>query len=287
MPDVVIQAPESFEHSAQIPAGAIRDDPRSVKPWAPVVLDLRYCRFVRPPAALWCLVFGLLNAKWGQKCELLVPEDVGVARYLKTIGLFDLLKQNGVLVDDRDITPTLADQVAVQLQRFQSETDVDRMADEALERLRNAGLGAANMRPVVVETFAELANNAVQHSNSSIGSFGMVQYYEWQAGPRFVCAVADGGIGIRRSLERNPALRSRLYYDWTAVELALQERISGTGDPTRGIGLYGIAQDMRQPGRHLLVHSGFGIVSQNEELETDSRRGSLFPGTLAFASLAT
>ena len=159
------------------------------------------------------------------------------------------------------------------------------MADEAIERLHQAKLGAPNMRPLVVETFAELANNALQHADSQVGSFGMIQYYDWSAGPRFICVVADGGIGIRKSLERNPTLRNRLYYDWTAIELALQERISGTGDPTRGIGLYGIAEDMRQPGRHLLVHSGVGIVSQSEELETNARRGSLFPGTLAFASL--
>ncbi len=213
-------------------------------------------------------------------------EDIGVARYLKTIGLFDLLKENGVGVDDRGVSLTSMDQVAVGLQQFQTESDIDRMADEAIERLHQAKLGAPNMRPLVVETFAELANNALQHADSQVGSFGMIQYYDWYCRTEVhLCSSRrrDRDSGNRWNGIRT--LRNRLYYDWTAIELALQERISGTGDPTRGIGLYGIAEDMRQPGRHLLVHSGVGIVSQSEELETNARRGSLFPGTLAFASL--
>lgn len=284
---MLIQAPGHFEHADRLPAGLIRDDPRQVKPLDEVVIDLRYCGFVRPPAALWCLVYALSVIRARQKCELLVPEDIGVARYLKAIGLFDLLKTGGVAVDARDILPGQAEQIAVKLQRFDTEADVDRMANEALENLSRYGLGAPNVRPLVVEAFAELANNAVQHSQSPIGAFGMVQYYEPQLNPRFICAVADGGIGIRRSLEQNPSLRGRAYYDWTAIELALQERVSGTGDPTRGIGLSWIAEGMRQPGRHLLVHSGLGIVSQTEELEREARRGTLFPGTLGFASIRT
>ena len=284
---IVIQAPGHFEHADNLPAGLMRDDPRQASPADKVVIDLRYCSFVRPPAALWCLIYSLLVVRAKQECELLVPEDIGVARYLKAIGLFDLLKDGGVAVDDRDIFPGQGEQIAVKLQCFDAEENVERMANEALENLSRFGLGAPNVRPLVVETFAELANNAVQHAQSPIGAFGMVQYYEPQQNPRFICAVADGRIGIRRSLERNPALQSKAYYDWTAIEHALQERISGTGDPARGIGLSWIAEELRQPGRHLLIHSGLGIVSQTEELEREVRRGTLFPGTLCFASIRT
>lgn len=83
----------------------------------------------------------------------------------------------------------------------------------------------------------------------------------------------------------NPDIRERVYYDWDAIELAMQERISGTGIPTRGIGLYAISDDMRKPGHHLLIHSGIGLVSQSEELEADARRTTLFPGTLAYATI--
>lgn len=97
--------------------------------------------------------------------------------------------------------------------------------------------------------------NAVQHAESRIGAYGLVQFYESERGQRFVCAVANGGIGIRRSLEKNPDFRFRVPYDWVAVELAMGERVSGTGDSTRGIGLYGVAEDMRKSsGRQLIIH---------------------------------
>lgn len=135
------------------------------------------------------------------------------------------------------------------------------------------------------EVSAELGRNVVEHAESPIGAFGFVQSYEFGEGQRFVCGVADGGIGIRASLERNPALRPRVPYVWAAVELAVRERVTGTGDQTRGIGLYGVAEDMRKPGRQLIPHSGIGSLMISEEMETEAKRTTLFPGTLAYASI--
>ena len=96
---ILIQAPSHSEHADVLSAVLVRDDPRQIKPADKVVIDLRYWNFVRPPAALWCLIYSLLVVHANQECELLVPEDIGVARYLKAIGLFDLLKDGGVAVD--------------------------------------------------------------------------------------------------------------------------------------------------------------------------------------------
>jgi anti-sigma regulatory factor (Ser/Thr protein kinase) len=170
---------------------------------------------------------------------------------------------------------------------FRQEREVDDLANQALDALSDAGLGSANLYPLVSEVFAELALNAVEHAESEIGAFGLIQFYEFQYGRRFVCAVADGGIGIRRSLERNPDLRDQVVYDWAAIELALRERVTGTGLKTRGIGLYGVAEDMRKAGRQLIIHSGIGMVEINEEMESQAKRTTLFPGTLAYASIPT
>ena len=129
--------------------------------------------------------------------------------------------------------------------------------------------------------------NAIQHSESPIGAYGLIQFYESERGSRFVCTVADGGIGIRRSLERNPELKPRVPYDWSAIELACRERISGEGDATRGIGLFWVSEQMRRTDRQLIVHSGIGALTINEESESDAKRVTLFPGTLAFASIPT
>ena len=94
------------------------------------------------------------------------------------------------------------------------------------------------------------------------------------------------GIGIRRSLERNPELRDRAAYDWTAIEVALEEGVTGTGLKTRGIGLFGVAEEMRKPGRQLHVHSGIGMLRVAEN-PANATRTVLFPGTLASALIAT
>jgi hypothetical protein len=168
-----------------------------------------------------------------------------------SLGLFDLLRTEGVEVDSRGIPHRRDPQIVLPLTRFRSQTDVEGIANEVLDRLSTSGLGAANLHP------------------------------------RFVCGVGDGGIGIRASLSKNPEFANRIPYDWVAIELAVRERVSGTGDRTRGIGLYGIAEDMRRPGRHLIIHSGLGSLAITEQMETEARRTSLFPGTLAYASIPT
>lgn len=166
---------------------------------------------------------------------------------------------------------------------------MDRIANQASDRLSTAGVGAANLYSVVAEVFAELVMNAVQHSQSEIGCLGLIQFYQSESGERFVCAVADGGIGIKASLESNPDLRHRATYDWTAIEMALEEGISGTGSSRRGIGLFGVAEDMAKPGRQLIIHSGIGLLrrtgggARSEATRTPVR----FPGTLVSGSIPT
>ncbi len=283
-----VKPPRDFRNAGELDARLVGRDPRdSAFRERAVEVDLRRCAFVRPAAALWCLIYPLLAKRRGAECSLLVPTDMRVCEYLRSLGLFDLLHEAGVQADTRGIRKRATPQLVLPLTRFERQEDVERIANEVLDRLSSSGLGAANLHPLVSEVFAELALNAVEHAESPICAFGFVQFYEFSEGQRFVCGVADGGIGIRASLERNPALRSRVPYDWAAIELAVRERVTGTGDQTRGIGLYGVAEDMRKPGRHLILHSGIGSLMISEEMETEAKRVTLFPGTLAYASIPT
>jgi anti-sigma regulatory factor (Ser/Thr protein kinase) len=236
---------------------------------------------------MWCLVYLLLAVGRGCTCRPLVPDNLGTCVYLKSIGLFDLLKERGIEVDDRQVPLRKDPQAVLPLPHFSRPGEVEELASRTLEALNAGGRGAVNLRPLVSEAFAELALNAVEHAESSTGAFGLVQFYRYAQGERFICVVADGGIGVRRSLERNPNLRDRVPYDWVALELATRERVSGTGQSTRGIGLFGVAEDMRKAGRQLILHSGIGMLTINEEVELEARRATLFPGTLAFASIPT
>jgi hypothetical protein len=279
---------KQFRHAGELPSRFDTCDPRASSFNAKdVAVDLRKCEFVRPPAALWCAVYLALASKRGSRCRLLVPSNMGVCAYLKSLGFFEILKTSGVEVDDRGIRKRSDQKTILPITRFETTADVSDVTNAAFDKLQSTRFGAANLTPVVTELFSELALNAAQHSESEVGAFACVQFFEFGSGPRFSCTVADGGIGVLASLRRNPALRSRVNYDWDALELAVRERVSGTGDPHRGIGLYGVSEDVRRPNHSLLLHSGLGSLEITENLESAAKRTRLFPGTLAFLSIPT
>ncbi len=285
-----IRVPANFAHTVELDPRSASEDPREATfAERNLDIDLRDCEFIQPAAVLWCAVYGLLAVQKKVTCRLLVPENLGVAIYLKSVELFRMLHDAGVEVDDRGVGGggRPAARLILPITRFNTESEVDKIANDASARLTAAGVGASNLYSVVAEVFAELAMNAVQHSKSEIGSSGLIKFYQFDAGERFVCAVADGGIGIRRSLELNPDLRSRATYDWTAIELALEEGTSETGSTRRGIGLFGVAEDMAKPGRQLIIHSGIGLLRTLGGTGETTRSSVRFPGTLVSASIPT
>lgn len=283
-----IRAPEIFPHAGMLSPRDASYDPRKAGPGnSSVCIDLRECQFIHPPAVLWCIVYSAVTRWKGIDCELLVPENFGVATYLKTLGLFSMLEEIGVSVDARDLGTANDSQVIVPLQRFIDISQVEQLADVALERLSADKPVAGNLSALISNTFAELGNNAAEHADSSVGAFGMVQFYDPPGrGTQFWCVVADGGMGIRASLSRNPTLKPR--YEWTAIEEALKEQVTGTGLPHRGFGLFGIAQDMRSLGHEFIIHSGTGMMHlQEEDSVPVARRCSVpFPGTLTAARIS-
>ena len=283
-----IRAPEIFPHAGMLPPKDASYDPRKAGPRnSSVCIDLRGCEFIHPPAVLWCIVYAALTRWKGIDCELLVPENLGVATYLKTLGLFSMLEEIGVSVDARDLGTANDSQIIIPLQRFRDISQVEQLADDALERLSADKPVAGNLSALISNTFAELGNNAAEHAVSPVGAFGMVQFYDpLGKGTQFWCVVADGGMGIRASLANNPALRPR--FDWTAIEQALQEQVSGTALPHRGLGLFGIAEDMRSLGHEFIIHSGIGMMHlRDEDGDPIAQRSHvLFPGTLAAARIS-
>ena len=285
-----ISAEPLFFHAGHLtlpPESPSKVDPRSKRfSQEKIDIDLRECEFIGPEAALWCAVYSSLAVARGAHVRLLVPDSMAVCIHLKSAGLFHTLQEAGVEVDARGVPDRSDTQAVVPIVRFSTETEANALTNDALEALVESGLGLANLNPVVSEAFGELAANAVQHADSEVGAYGLIQFYESEKlGKRFVCAVADGGIGIRRSLERNPEHQGKVAYDWEAIELALGEFVSGTGSPTRGIGLFGTAQDMREGKGSLLIHSGQGLLRIDEGVDRAAHRAQLFPGTLASATI--
>ena len=131
------------------------------------------------------------------------------------------------------------------------------LLEAVCERFRNNV--AANIKPQVVEMFSKMVNNAAEHGMSDTGAHCHVRLMPHRRGLAFDSVITDRGPGIRATLERNPDLQ--VESDEQALRLAVQELTSGTGNPTRGIGLWTTFLECQKPGRKLQVHSGTGRLT--------------------------
>ena len=252
-----------------------------------VIVNLTDCTIIRPPAILWCAVFLLLAENRGSHCSVKFPKDPAVSGYLQSSGLDQILQDKEINLQTFGPNGCHSADIVLPLTRFDSTTEAEDLTNQIHYKLSESGKGSVNVYEVVYETFSELANNAAEHSSSQIGSYGFVQFNVTGRGSRFVCAVADGGVGIKTSLLRNPFHEKYGHYEWEAMERATEELVSGTSDSYRGIGLYETVSKMRIPGRELIIHSGTGIMNKGEKLTTRINGTQLFPGTMVYISVPT
>ena len=278
---------KDFRDARSIPARFSRYDPRSDNFNEPeVVVNLADCTSVHPPAVLWCAIYLLLAKHRGSKCSFIAPMDASVSAYLHDTGLLGAMQAEGVSVEHHHSISSDSS-ILLPLTRFSSTLEAEDLTNRIHYSLSESRKGSASIYHVVYETFSELANNAAEHSISEIGAYGMALFDTLAGDTRFLCGVADGGIGIQTSLLRNPLHVNYGHYEWSAMERATEELVSGTQDPYRGIGLFETVEKMRIPGRELVIHSGTGIISKGEKLTTRITSTRLFPGTMASISVPT
>ena len=280
-----IVPPRKFRYAHRIAARFTKYDPRQhLFPEPNVAVNLRECSLIYPPAILWCAVNLSLWRQRGFRCLLRSPDDRTTRSYLADTGLFHILRDMGVDVDAGDTDTFPSADTILPLTRFDGLGEAADLTNRVEYSLYSSGLGSANVHPLVCELFSELVNNAAEHSDSGIGAYAFVQFHSSGEERRFTCGVADGGIGIRQSIERNPGLE-HFGNEWAAIALAIKELVSGTSSATRGIGLFSVFDEMRHPGRELVIHSGKGILVKGEDSQVRFIRANLFPGTLVHFSV--
>ena len=160
---------------------------------------------------------------------------------------------------------------------FRSMREAQGITDVLEDSLADRNLGAPNVRPELVEIFSEIVNNAAEHGMTESGASAHVRFMPHRRGSAFDVVVADEGPGIRTTMAGHPGLAEDAT-DSEAIMLAVQELVSGTGNPVRGIGLWMTVTEMRKPGRKLWIHSGSGLLTMYGEFapefrETEHRRG--------------
>jgi hypothetical protein len=177
-----------------------------------------------------------------------------------------------------------------ELVNFHSEEEIPGIINRVSEILKNKEYPLRE-RAAICATLSEVCANAVEHGRSSFGAYAAVQAYQHivsggreRQGEEVIVAIADGGVGVRETLSRNPKYAEFTETDNDALRHALMMGVSGTGEIGRGGGLAVVGQISTRSKGSLSLRSGSGRVTFYGD-RTNSRNVPTFPGTFVRVSL--
>jgi hypothetical protein len=152
--------------------------------------------------------------------------------------------------------------------------------DEAIDALAQAASDSLALAPQdemqIWFAVRELCNNVIDHAHCGSAGFAMAQ-----SGKRrneFELAIADGGVGVRRSLTSNPDY-AHIESDLQAIEQAVRLHVTARPRENAGTGLNTIRQAVEDNGGALLIRSGTASILYGERHVAQEGLPT-FPGTL-------
>jgi anti-sigma regulatory factor (Ser/Thr protein kinase) len=234
-----------------------------------VLLDARHTRWASPYGLVGLLT--IAQSRGGSRPSLIPPEADETASYWARTGFFqhaeDLFEITGPVPRLRsggesnvllEITPVV--------QSGDVHSVVERIQQRAQKILSTELNIDAQASIRFVMTLSEVCQNVVEHAGR--GGWVAVQTYRWQKrlGRRVVqIAVADAGIGFRRSLESLPGRLAPApgdrWDDGTALEEAVIRGISRFRDRGRGQGLAGARNFLGKWSGKLSIRSGTARIA--------------------------
>ena len=258
----------------------------------PVVLDLRSVEFVEPAGL--CGLAALLEFLISRNGEVgLALSGRNVPAYLERMDFFrvfgDRVRTNvdvAALEERRRGNPGTLQELV----NFHSEEEIPGIINRISEILENKEYRLRE-RAAICATLSEICANAVEHGHSPFGAYAAVQAYQHivsggrsSRGEEVIVAIADGGVGVRDTLSRNPKYAEHTASDTDALRHALKMGVSGTGEIGRGGGLAVVGQISTRAGGSLSLRSGAGRITYYGD-RTNSRNVPPFPGTFVRVSL--
>lgn len=229
-----------------------------------LLFDAHATQWASPYGLVSLLVAGQAEAEQRRERPLLtLPADSGVTHYWARAGFFryagEYFELHGKV--PRSV-PSRDSDVLLEVTPIRGAEDVHRVVDRIQERAAAIVSHELDLPAAAAMGFAMALSEACQNIVEHAGTGGWVagQTYTWRRklGRRVaVIAVADAGIGFRRSLEATQAKRfGDRWSDATALEAALIQGISRFRDPGRGQGLAGIRRYLDRWSGKLSVRSG-------------------------------
>lgn len=225
----------------------------------PAVIDLTAVDFFEPFSLIYLGMFLRHYSAQGISFEVALPSNSKARDYLTRQNFWQRFN-----FDPASLPPTL-------LRRMTTSTSLNDIVDieqraGIAEDVAQAVVdvlcpGRFPVVPVDVgaigEMVSELVDNFAVHAQGPLAAF-MMQWYP--NGRRFDLAIGDCGIGIRRSLSRNPTYSHVLgrphHY---SAELAFQPGVTGNR-AGGGTGLWEVLNAVRHLGGGLRLASGDGYV---------------------------
>ncbi len=255
-----------------------------------LLLDAHATQWASPYGLVGLLVAGQAQVEQQRERPLLtLPADREVAHYWARTGFFRYAEEYFDLHGKVPrVTAAGESDVLLEVTPIRGADDVHAAVDRIQQRAaamlsRELGLEAQATMGFAM-ALSEACQNIVEHAGT--GGWVAVQAYHWRRrlGRRVVViAVADAGIGFRRSLEATQAKRyGDRWSDATALEAALVQGVSRFRDPGRGQGLAGIRRYLARWSGKLSVRSGtarFALVPPWDDDVPLSQGLAPFPGS--------
>ncbi len=234
-----------------------------------LLFDAHAVQWASPYGLVGLLVAGQATVEGDNpRPRLTIPTDKDVVHYWARTGFFDYAGEwFEVHGKFPRLAPTRSSDVLLEITPVRESDDVHAVVSVIQDRAAAILSGELGLEPKATMGFgmalSEACQNIVEHAGTS--GWVAVQTYHWRRrlGRRVVViAVADAGIGFRRSLESTQAGRfGDRWGDATALEAALIQGASRFRDPGRGQGLAGIRRYLNRWDGKLSVRSGTARIS--------------------------
>lgn len=200
-----------------------------IDPVGPLVLDLSTASFVEPYGLVGVAVLAEQAVSAGREVTFVPPTNPNVRNYLSRMRLGEVLTDLGITHGLPVVNANPLQSELLELQKFSGQGGGEAVATLVFDKLE--AVGADNeVRQTLFEAVCEVAGNVDYHANVP---HGYVAAQTTHQGGKVSFAIADSGQGLMSSL----AAFHDISDDAEAIDLAVKEEVSGTGERGRGQGL--------------------------------------------------
>jgi hypothetical protein len=195
----------------------------------------------------------------GKLVRVVAPKDPRVAQHVADLRV-GLGLPDGTVVGLPE--PREATRALIGVRQLGTYHDVEDVSDQAMAILQEQSMAFAVWGEPVHMAVSELCDNARQHGRNPLGTYVAADQIGIETG-EFRLAIADLGIGIPEHIR---ACYPEWQDDTAAIVRALQQGVTGTGDPHRGNGFAEVVDDVNrvlvraQSAVHIEIRSAKGRV---------------------------